>query len=56
MSSSRAWCTDKPPVGKVVEVWFLTDVLVAKWTGTRWETPEGAYFVDGIITHWRERA
>ena len=50
-----AWRTDKPPVGHVVEVWYLTTVLLAYWNGEQWKTPDGATFAAGIVTHWRER-
>jgi hypothetical protein len=53
---THAWRKDKPPVGHVVEVWYLTAVLLAHWNGQQWRTADGATFADGIITHWRERA
>ena len=36
-----AWRTDKPAPGRVVEVWFLTTVILAAWTGNEWRTADG---------------
>ncbi len=49
-----AWRTDKPAPGRVVEVWFLTTVILAAWTGNEWRTADGDRLSE--ITHWRERA
>ena len=49
------WRTDKPPVGEMVEVWLSVVVVLAKWTGQHWETVNGGTFMDGLVTHWRER-
>lgn len=53
----RIWRTDVyPPAGQVVEVWFLTRIVRAVWTGYghRWNTPDGEYLTYGLISHWRE--
>lgn len=48
-----AWRTDKPPVGHVVEVWYMTRVELATWTGEVWRSLEWGILYD--VTHWRER-
>lgn len=56
MSDNRIWRSDVPPVGVEVEVWFLTRIVRAVWTGygQRWNTPDGSYLTYGLISHWRE--
>lgn len=49
------WRVDKPPVGVVVEVWLSITVVLACWTGQKWQAVDGGTFMDGLITHWRER-
>ncbi len=53
--NAKTWRTDKPAINHVVEVWYLTTVILATWNGAQWRTADGATFAAGIITHWRER-
>lgn len=47
------WRTDKPSIGQVVEVWFLSSVILAVWDGSGWKTVEGNRIAP--VTHWRQR-
>lgn len=50
----RAWRTDAPQVGAIVEVWHMTTVILATWDGHGWRTTEGQPLA--YITHWRARS
>lgn len=50
--ATHAWRTDSPPQNHVVEVWYLSAVILAVWRGD-WFTPEGQQLTE--VTHWRER-
>ncbi len=52
--NKHPWRTDKPPIGELVEVWFLTEIVIASWTGEVWRSLEWQILYD--VTHWRERA
>lgn len=49
----RAWRTDTPPVGRVVEVWLLVAVVLARFDGAAWRDEAGRVLA-GPVTHWRE--
>lgn len=49
-----AWKDGHPPVGKVVEVWYWSSVILAVWMGQVWKTTEGQVLAP--VTHWRFRA
>lgn len=49
-----AWRTDKPDTERVVEVWYLTAVVLAIWTGAWWRRADD-HSILFDVTHWRER-
>jgi hypothetical protein len=48
------WRDDKPPVGVLVEVWYLSAVCLATWTGKAWLAQDGTAMA--YVTHWRTQA
>ena len=51
---THPWRTDKPDSERVVEVWYLTDVVLAVWTGAWWRRADD-HMILYDVTHWRER-
>ena len=47
------WRNDAPPVGRVVEIWWVNAVILAVWDGAVWFTPDGNRL--GVVSHWRLR-
>ncbi len=51
VASRTQWRNDAPPVGQVVEVWFLSEIILAKHDGQTWRTLAGVPVSD--IEWWR---
>lgn len=47
------WQKDTPPVGRIVEVWYVNSIILAVWDGRSWKTAEGTPLMS--VTHWRWR-
>ena len=48
------WKTGSPPdIGKVYRVWYMSQVLHAKWTGEYWEDTASGMVLYGV-THWTD--
>jgi hypothetical protein len=53
MIRDERWRSDAPPVGRVVEVWYVNAVILAVWHGDVWRTVEGQPLHH--VSHWRSR-
>ena len=50
--TAHRWRKDAPPQGVWCEVWFLTQVVTARFDGSLWRDDIGRVLRD--VTHWRE--
>lgn len=54
MQGATSWRSDPPPVGEVVDVWYVNTVILAFFDGDGWRTPDGGRL--SLVSHWRRRS
>lgn len=53
LQTAASWRSDAPPVGEVVEVWYVNSVILAYFDGDGWRTTEGGRL--SLVSYWRRR-